>query len=200
MSRCWSELRQEHRARWTPTARELRPGTTGGATRRSAFSSVHHEPESIVNSRRQFLIQAPVGIIGAVAACRGDELQIAKGRHAARRRATRRRAADVRHRAGSRTGGLAGNIRRSGEARAGADERRRAADGGGELASIDGGDARAAHRPAKDRARADARAGDAMESGACRSERSARRATRSFAARSIPVHCRRATPTSRSRR
>jgi len=30
------------------------------------------EPGSIVNSRRQFLIHAPLGLVGAVAACRGD--------------------------------------------------------------------------------------------------------------------------------
>jgi Asp-tRNA(Asn)/Glu-tRNA(Gln) amidotransferase A subunit family amidase len=39
---------------------------------------VHHEPGSIVNSRRQFLIQAPLGIIGAVAACSGDGSKLQK--------------------------------------------------------------------------------------------------------------------------
>jgi Asp-tRNA(Asn)/Glu-tRNA(Gln) amidotransferase A subunit family amidase len=39
---------------------------------------VHHEPGSIVNSRRQFLIQAPLGIIGAVAACSGDGAKLQK--------------------------------------------------------------------------------------------------------------------------
>jgi Asp-tRNA(Asn)/Glu-tRNA(Gln) amidotransferase A subunit family amidase len=43
-----------------------------------AFSSAHHEPGSIVNSRRQFLIQAPLGIIGAVAACSGDGAKLQK--------------------------------------------------------------------------------------------------------------------------
>jgi Asp-tRNA(Asn)/Glu-tRNA(Gln) amidotransferase A subunit family amidase len=37
-----------------------------------AFSSRFPEPGSIVNSRRQFLIHAPLGLVGAVAACRGD--------------------------------------------------------------------------------------------------------------------------------
>jgi Asp-tRNA(Asn)/Glu-tRNA(Gln) amidotransferase A subunit family amidase len=37
-----------------------------------AFSSWFPERGSIVNSRRQFLIHAPLGLVGAVAACRGD--------------------------------------------------------------------------------------------------------------------------------
>src|SRR6185312_10194759 len=42
------------------------------ALRLEPFPTANYNP-SLVNSRRQFLIQAPIGILGALVACRSDE-------------------------------------------------------------------------------------------------------------------------------
>ena len=136
-----------------------------------------------MNTRRQFLITAPLGALGAAVACRSEPQSAAVPRAAA----DAGRAADLRHRAGVGPRGVAVHVRRGGKARAGDDERGRARDGGGELAAVDGAAARAARR-ARGRSRSSRRrAGDALESGARRRERRARRAIASSAAASAAV-------------
>ena len=75
-----------------------------------------------MNTRRQFLITAPIGVLGVAAACRRE--QPAGWRVPDRRDAGR--PADVRHGAARRAGRLRVHVRRSGEARAGHDDRCRA--------------------------------------------------------------------------
>ena len=102
-----------------------------------------------MNTRRQFLITAPLGALGAAAACRERSRKAA----AVTAADDAGRAADVRHGTGVGSAGLAGDVRRSREAGAGDDDAGRARDGGGELAAVDGAAARAAHRAAQGRAR-----------------------------------------------
>ena len=91
-----------------------------------------------MNTRRQFLIRAPLGVARRrrrLPRRAGDTVERRRPRAAA---GDARRAADVRHGRRRRARGVAGDVRRGGEAGAGDDDARRARAGGGELAQVDG--------------------------------------------------------------
>ena len=120
----------------------------------------------------------------------------------AHRRATvdARRAADVRHGSGDRPAGVRGDICGSREARADHDASGGSRTGGVELAAIARAAPRAAHRSAQGRPRARRGAGDRLDAVAASTRTARPRATSSCAAAAARRRCRRAMPTSRSRR
>ena len=123
-----------------------------------------------MNTRRQFLITAPIGRAWRGGRVRPRAAERGRSRDSQPRRARRRRSARRRRRARR----LAVHVRRGGEAGAGDDERRRARDGGRRA-----GDARwrRCSSAAPDRARSRSsrhRAGDALEPGARRRARGPR--------------------------
>ena len=142
-----------------------------------------------MNTRRQFLLTAPLGVLAATSAC-GTPGPSSSGptpmSSSCRVTLDPRRAADLRHGTGQRAAGVGGDVRRSGEAGAGHDAARGSRAGGVELAAIAGAAARAADRAAQGRARAGGRARHDLDAVAHRRASGRRRATRSCAAAPAP--------------